>query len=388
MFYNEPVWVYVVVTLALTHITIASVTIFLHRHQAHRALELHPASSHFFRFWLWLTTGIVTREWVSIHRKHHARVESADDPHSPQQYGIRKVLLQGAELYRAEAANAETLRHFGHETPDDWLERNLYSRHSYAGIVLMLLIDVLLLGAAGITVWAVQMIWIPLFAAGVINGAGHYWGYRNFEPADASTNLLPIGALIGGEELHNNHHAFASSARFSSKWYEIDLGWVYICILQSFRLARVKKVAPRPVIDYARQGVDIDTLKAVAANRLHVMSHYASDVIRKVYREEKSRADITGARILRRGRRLLVRHRLLLDETSRQRLEAMLAQNQALKVVYDFSQRLQTIWQYKSASQENLIQALQDWCHNAEQTGIEALQEFARTLRAYRLQEA
>jgi len=388
MFHDQPIWVCLAVALGLTHITIASVTIFLHRHQAHRSLELHPISSHFFRFWLWLTTGIVTREWVAIHRKHHAKVESVEDPHSPLQYGIAKVLLEGSELYRVEAANSETLQQYGHETPDDWLERNLYARFSYAGIFLMLLINAFLLGPLGITVWAVQMMWIPLFAAGIINGAGHWWGYRNFEPADASTNILPIGAIIGGEELHNNHHAFASSARFSSKWYEIDLGWAYICALQVFGLARVKKVAPRPVIDYQKQGIDVDTLKAVVTNRLHVMSHYASDVIRKVYKEERARADMAGLKILRHGRKLLVRHHVLLDEKSRQRLETLLAQNHALKVVYEFNQRLQTIWQHKTATQENLIQALQDWCHHAEQTGIEALQEFAKTLRAYRLQEA
>lgn len=388
MLHDLPIWAYIVITLCLTHITIASVTIFLHRHQAHKALDLHPLVSHFFRFWLWLTTGIVTREWVAIHRKHHARVETPEDPHSPQQYGIWKVLLEGAELYRAEARNSETLQRYGHETPNDWLERNVYSAFSYSGIVLMLVVNVLLFGFIGITIWAVQMAWSPIFAAGIINGAGHWWGYRNFEPADASTNILPIGVLIGGEELHNNHHAFASSARFSSKWYEFDLGWAYICLLQAFRLARVRKVAPRPVLDYQNQRIDVDTLKAVAANRLHLMSHYARDVVRRVCRDEKARADLAGKQMSRRVRKLLTRHHTLLDEPSRQRLEAALAENHTLKVVYEFSQRLQSIWHHKTASQEMLIQSLQDWCHHAEQTGIEALQEFARTIKAYRLQEA
>jgi len=388
MFHDLPFWAYIVIALGLTHITIASVTIFLHRHQAHKALDLHPLVSHFFRLWLWLTTGIVTREWVAIHRKHHARVETEEDPHSPQQYGIKKVLLEGAELYRREARNSQTLKQYGHETPDDWLERNVYSAHSYSGIVLMLVVNVLLFGVIGITIWAVQMAWSPVFAAGIINGAGHWWGYRNFEPADASTNIVPIGVLIGGEELHNNHHAFASSARFSSKWYEFDLGWAYICLLQAFGLARVRKVAPRPVLDYRKQQIDLDTLQAVAANRLHLMSQYARDVILKVCREEKVRADLAGKRMLRRGRKLLTRHHMLLDEQSRQRLEDVLAQNQTLKVVYEFSQRLQSIWQQRTASQEALVQSLQEWCQNAEQTGIKALEEFARTIRAYRLQEA
>ena len=387
MLHELPIWAYIVITLCLTHITIASVTIFLHRHQAHKALDLHPLVSHFFRFWLWLTTGIVTREWVAIHRKHHARVETPEDPHSPQQYGIWKVLLEGAELYRAEARNSETLQKYGHETPNDWMERKVYSAFSYSGIVLMLVVNVLLFGFVGITIWAVQMAWSPIFAAGIINGAGHWWGYRNFEPADASTNILPIGVLIGGEELHNNHHAFASSARFSSKWYEFDLGWAYICLLQAFRQARARKDAPSPVLDYQNQRIDVDTLKAVAANRLHVMSHYARDVVRRVCQDEKARADLAGKQMLRRVRKLLTRHHTLLDEPSRQRLEAVLAENHTLKVVYEFSQRLQSIWHQKTASQEMLIQSLQDWCHHAEQTGIEALQEFARTIKAYRLQE-
>lgn len=388
MFHALPVWLYIVITLGLTHITIASVTIYLHRHQAHRALDLHPLCSHFFRFWLWLTTGTVTRQWVAIHRKHHAKVETAEDPHSPQQVGITRVLLEGAELYKREAANLQTLQQYGHDTPDDWLERNMYDSHSYFGIVIMLMIDLLLFGAIGITIWAVQMIWIPVFAAGIINGAGHWWGYRNFEPADASTNILPIGVLIGGEELHNNHHAFASSARFSSAWYEIDVGWYYIRLMQAFRLARVRKVAPRPVLDYKNQTIDLDTVKALASYRMHVMSRYARDVVRHVCRDEKARADKVGRQVLRRGRKFLVRHHLLLDEASRHRLDAVLAESHALKVVYEFSQRLQSIWHMKTASHETLLQSLQDWCHHAEQTGIEALQEFARTIKAYRLHEA
>jgi stearoyl-CoA desaturase (delta-9 desaturase) len=388
MFADLPIWAFIAIALILTHITIISVTVFLHRHQAHKALALHPIISHFFRFWLWLTTGIVTKEWVAIHRKHHAKVETAEDPHSPQQYGIARVLLEGAELYKTEATIEQTLKQYGHETPDDWLERNLYSRFSYSGIVLMLIVNISLFGPLGLTIWAVQMVWIPIFAAGIINGLGHWWGYRNFEPTDASTNIIPVGILIGGEELHNNHHAFASSARFSSKWYEIDMGWVYIRLLQAFGLARVKKVAPKPAYDYEKICIDLDTLRAVATNRLHVMSHYGTDVIKQVYREEKARADVARKQLYHRSRRLLIRHHLLLDDASRQKLEVLLAESQALKVVYEFNQRLQDIWQQKTASQESLIQDLQDWCQRAEQTGIEALQEFARKIRAYRLQEA
>lgn len=387
MFYDMPVWVYIVVGLILTHITIASVTIFLHRAQAHRALVLHPVMSHFFRFWLWLTTGIVTRAWVAIHRKHHARVETPEDPHSPQQYGIRKVLLEGAELYRSEAANQETLEKFGHDTPDDWLERHVYSGRSYSGIVLMLFLDVMLMGPLGLTVWAVQMMWIPICAAGIINGVGHWWGYRNFEPRDASTNILPLGIIIGGEELHNNHHAFASSARFSSRWYEFDIGWFYISVMSRLGLARVKKVAPRPVIDPQHPTIDMETLRAVVNNRLHVMSNYASFVVKQVYREEKRRLANARYRHGRYHSKLLIRHNDLLDEKSRQRLEQLLAESHSLQTVYEFSLRLQSIWQNKTASPESLIQALKEWCVNAEQTGIDALADFAATLRAYRLQQ-
>ena len=232
-------WGYALVTLSLTHMTIASVTIFLHRHQAHRALELHPIASHCFRFWLWLTTGIITKEWVAIHRKHHAKCETIEDPHSPQFYGIGTVLFKGAKLYRIEARNTATLKKYGHGTPDDWLERNLYSKHDTLGIGIMLAIDIFLFGPIGLIMWGVQMVWIPFFAAGVINGVGHYWGYRNFASNDTSTNIVPWGILIGGEELHNNHHAYVTSAKLSNKWWEFDIGWVYIRALEILGLATV-----------------------------------------------------------------------------------------------------------------------------------------------------
>lgn len=246
-------WQLVLVTLVLTHITIVSVTVFLHRSQAHRGLDLHPAIAHFFRLWLWLTTGMVTKEWVAIHRKHHAKCEKEGDPHSPMVYGIEKVMWKGAELYREEAANQETLKRYGHGTPNDWLERNVYSRHPGLGIMLTLIVDVLLFGAAGLTVWAVQMAWIPFWAAGVVNGLGHYIGYRNFSSPDTSTNLFPIGILIGGEELHNNHHAYGTSAKFSSKWYEFDIGWLYIKLMTYLGLAKVRKVAPKLKLEKSTQ---------------------------------------------------------------------------------------------------------------------------------------
>jgi stearoyl-CoA desaturase (delta-9 desaturase) len=382
-------WGGVVLTgLVLTHATIAGVTIYLHRHQAHRALTLHPLVSHFFRFWLWMTTGMVTREWVAVHRKHHAKCETPEDPHSPQVLGIRKVMWEGSELYRREAANRETLEHYGHLTPDDWLERHLYSRFPWLGITLMLLLDIALFGSLGLVLYAVQMVWIPFWAAGVINGVGHWWGYRNFETPDASRNITPLAILIGGEELHANHHAFPASARFSIKWWEFDLGWIWIRLLALLGLARVKKVAPRPVIIDGKLSIDRDTVRAVVANRMHVMANYAREVIRPVLKQERQQAEGSCKRTLRRARALLTRETSLIDEAARQRLDSLLEQFSNLRVVYHYRQQLQSVWARKATSQESLIKALQDWCLQAEATGISSLEAFARRLRGYSLQAA
>jgi len=378
----------VVAGLVLTHVTIASVTIYLHRHQAHRALELHAVVGHFFRFWLWMTTGMVTREWVAIHRKHHAKCETPEDPHSPQVLGIHKVLWQGAELYRQESAKPETLEHYGHLTPDDWLERHVYARFPWLGITLMLVLDLVLFGIPGLVLYAVQMVWIPFWAAGVINGIGHWWGYRNFESPDAARNITPVGIIIGGEELHANHHAFPASARFSSKWWEFDLGWFYIRLLSRMGLARVKKVAPRPLILAGKDIIDMDTVRAVVVNRMHVMANYAREVIRPVLRQERRQCDDSCRRLLRRARSLLIRDASLINERARGRLEQILARFNDLKIVYQYRQQLQSIWARKAISQENLVKALQDWCQQAEATGIAALQDFSRRLRGYSLQPA
>ena len=385
--FELPWWGYLLVTLVFTHITIAAVTIFLHRNQAHRAIELHPVVSHFFRFWIWITTGMITRKWVAIHRKHHAKVETDDDPHSPQVLGIIKVMSEGAELYQREARNVDTLNNYGHETPDDWIERNIYS-HNNCGITLMLIINLVLFGFIGISIWAIQMAWIPFFAAGVINGMGHWRGYRNFESADASTNIIPWGILIGGEELHNNHHAFASSAKFSSKWWEFDLGWCYIKTLNVIGLAKIKKVAPELILDFDKPEIDLDTVSAVITNRLHIMSRYAKLVVGRVYRDEKAKANMASKKLLRRGRRLIMRAETCMDAASRHYLDELFYHNKTMEVVYEYKQRLQLIWTEKSASQESLLHALQEWCQQAEASGIEALQEFAISMRAYTLKTA
>ena len=383
-----PWWGYVLVTLGLTHITIAGVTIFLHRHQAHRALDLHPLVSHFFRLWLWLTTGMVTKAWTAIHRKHHARCETEEDPHSPQILGLPKVLWEGAELYRQEAKNPETLEHYGKGTPDDWIERALYTPYSQFGIVMMLIIDALLFGPIGITMWAVQMIWIPFFAAGIINGVGHYWGYRNYESADAATNIVPWGILIGGEELHNNHHAFPGSAKLSSKPWEFDIGWLYIRSMQIIGLAKIKKVAPEPLINPAKQAVDMETVRAILVNRFHVLSHYARDVVGPVMREELHKADESCRRLLRRARRPLIRGEAVMDANAKGRVEAALNYSQTLATVYEYKKRLQELWQTRFNSQDSLLRHLQEWCKQAEATGIKVLQDFSHSLKGYTLQAA
>lgn len=376
---NLPAWQVVLITLVMTHITIAAVTIFLHRAQAHRALDLHPIPAHFFRFWLWLTTGMVTREWVAVHRKHHARCETADDPHSPQVRGLRKVFWQGAELYSAAASDRSIVQRFGAGTPDDWIERTVYSRLTWQGCALMLIIDVALFGVYGITAWAVQMLWIPITAAGIINGVGHFWGYRNFETPDASTNVSPWGILIGGEELHNNHHAFPSSARLSMRWWEFDIGWLYIRLLSLLGLARVKKLPPQATVVEGKQVVDMDTLKALLIARMHVIRRYSKEVLQPVTRDELCRSEPHCRRVARRARKLLGREHL--DETARKNLEQILASSQQLKVVYQFREQLRQIWERNAPSQEALLKSLQDWCQRAEATGIQALEGFSRNLR-------
>jgi stearoyl-CoA desaturase (delta-9 desaturase) len=376
-------WGYIIAALLLTHITIASVTIFLHRHQAHRALELHPMVSHFFRFWIWLTTATNTKEWVAVHRKHHAKCETREDPHSPQVLGLNKVLWQGAFLYHREAKDTNSLKTYGKGTPEDWVERVLYTRFNVLGVVLMLVIDIVLFGLAGILIWVTQMVWIPFWAAGVINGIGHDWGYRNHECPDASTNIIPWGVVVGGEELHNNHHAYSTSAKFSSKWWELDMGWMYICLLERIGLARVKKVAPKLVIGPTKPMVDMETLRAVLTHRFLVTSRYGKEVLAPVLREALHEANPAGRRLLKRARKLLVRDESLLDEVSRSVLETVLRGSQSLKTVYSHKQRLQEIWKGSNLGHESLLHALQEWCRQAEAAGIEVLRDFAFRLRGY-----
>lgn len=382
-FLHLPWWGVLVATLILTQITIVCVTVFLHRCQSHRALDLHPIASHFFRFWLWMTTGMETKQWVAIHRKHHSKVETAEDPHSPQVKGLATVLWQGTELYRKESRNQETLERYGQGTPDDWMERNVYTAHSALGIMLMLIINVALFGVIGLTVWAIQMAWIPFFAAGVVNGIAHYWGYRNYECQDASRNIFPIAFFIGGEELHNNHHTYGTSAKFSVKWWEVDIGWGIIRLMQFFGLAKPKRIPPKANLVPGKNAIDVETIKAIVTNRFHLMAQYSKNVIAPVLREERRRAGNAGRTVLTRVRTLLVRETSLVKGANQERLAHILEKHPMLKTVYQYRLKLQNIWVRSTASQKELVEALQEWCRQAEASGIEVLREFVKHLKSY-----
>ena len=380
-------WQVLLFTLVVTHITIAGVTIFLHRAQAHRALELHAIPSHFFRLWLWLTTGMVTKEFVAIHRKHHAKCETEEDPHSPQTRGIKALLLTGVELYRAESKNAETMVKYGKGTPDDWIERNLYTRYSWQGVGVMLLLNLMMFGAIGVTVWAVQMLWIPVMATGIINGIGHWWGYRNFEAPDASRNITPWGLIIGGEELHNNHHTYPTSARFSVKPYEFDIGWVYIRGMEMVGLAKVRTTPPSLKLGAVKPVADDKTLEAIIANRYEVMAKYARN-LRHASREEAERLKADGSASAARlanmelAKRWLHRDEDKIPHNVKAQVAAAVAHSPGLAMLVAMREELRLLWTRTNVSAEQLVADLQAWCKKAEESGIAVLQEFALKLRS------
>ena len=382
---NLSFWGYVIATIILTQATIASVTIYLHRHQTHRALDLHPVISHIFRFWLWFTTGMVTSEWVAIHRKHHATTDVEGDPHSPKVVGIKKVFWEGAELYRAARKDREMIDKYSHGTPDDWIERKIYAPHCTRGLILLFFVDIFLFGVPGITIFAIQMLWIPLWAAGVVNGIGHYWGYRNFECPDTATNVSPWGFWIGGEELHNNHHTFASSAKFSVKWWEFDLGWMYICILSYLGLAKVKKLPPKLMKIDEKLHVDLDTVKAVVGNRFQIMANYYKAVVVPMLQQVKREHVISeeDKKLVQRANVLLKRDQCLLSPKSTSHLQELLARYEQLRVVYDYRESLQYVWQKTAGSQKELVDSLQAWCRQAEESGLDSLRQFAQQLKTY-----
>lgn len=378
----------VLATLIMTQLTIMSVTLYLHRHSAHNALDLHPVLKHWFRLWLWLSTGQNTKEWTAIHRKHHAKCETVDDPHSPVTKGLKTVLWTGAELYRKEAENQETLDRYGQRTPNDWIERKLYTPHKLKGIILMAIIDLMLFGVAGITIWAIQMIWIPLFAAGVINGIGHYWGYRNFECKDAATNIVPWGVFIGGEELHNNHHTYPNSAKLSVKPWEFDIGWFWIRLFSMFGLAKARSTAPIAQKTAVKSELDADSIRAIVHNRFHVLSEYHKHVMIPVIKEQKALMAKHEKALFHKAKSLLTREPKLTSNTDHARIDAMLEHNQVIKQIYQKSQELQEIWKRHPGSRiPEKVQALMEWCKQAEQSGIAYLEEFSVQLKRYSLAE-
>ena len=382
--WNLSGWQVLVYTLVTTHITIAAVTIFLHRHQAHRSLDLHWLPSHFFRFWLWIGTGMQTKAWAAIHRKHHAKCETPEDPHSPQTRGLKTVFWQGAELYRAEANNAETLAKYGHGTPDDWIERNLYTRLPWQGVALMLIVNLVLFGALGLTVWAVQMLWIPVTAAGIINGVGHFWGYRNFEAADASTNISPWGIIIGGEELHNNHHTYPTSAKLSVKSYEFDIGWLYIRILETLGLAKVKKTPPKLAFGDVQAQADVNTLEALIANRYEVMAGYARQLREACRQELQGLPQRPAEAVSQAARRWMHRDLEKVPAAMRAQLETARAALPTADTMVRMREELRQLWLSTNRSREQLAVDLQAWCRRAEDSGIAALRDFSVRLRAAR----
>ena len=380
---HASVWSMVIYTLVTVHVTIVTVSVYLHRHSAHRAVELHPALQHFFRFWLWIATGMTTKAWTAIHRKHHVVTETEEDPHSPQIYGLKKVLLEGAELYRIESAKTETLERFGKGTPDDWLERHVYTPHASHGIALLAIVDILLFGAAGLTIWAVQMIWIPFFAAGVINGIGHYWGYRNFECPDAATNIFPWGILIGGEELHNNHHTYPNSAKFSVKPWEFDIGWVWIRLFQMLGLAKPLSTGPVVARVEGKESIDLDTVWAVLNDRFRVMAQYAERVVAPLVEQERGHVGAAAQKLMRRAKALLTREETLVDERGRADITTLVRESAVLKLIYEKRLELQRVWARRGGDSAVLLAEFKRWCQEAEASGIQVLKDFAAELRSY-----
>ena len=380
-------WQVLLATLVMTHVTIVGVTIYLHRSQAHRAVDLHPLVSHFLRFWLWLTTGMVTKEFVAVHRKHHAKCETEEDPHSPQTRGIKALLLTGVELYRAESKIPETISKYGLGTPDDWIERNLYTRFSWQGVGVMLVLNLLMFGAIGLTVWAVQMLWIPVMATGIINGIGHWWGYRNFEAPDASTNVSPWGIVIGGEELHNNHHTYPTSAKFSVKPYEFDIGWMYIRGMEMLGLAKARKTPPKLELGAIKPVADGKTLEAIIANRYEVMAKYATEM-RHAVAGELDRLKAQGAensarwKDMRLAKAWLHRDDDKIPQGIKPRLANALGDSPKLAKLVAMREELRLLWTRTNVSAEQLVVDLQVWCRKAEESGIAALQDFSIKLRA------
>ena len=375
-----PLWGYALVTFLTIQTMFLGVTLYLHRDQSHGGLILHPALRHVFRFWLWFSSGAVTKQWVAVHRRHHALADRQGDPHSPVVFGLRRVVFEGYELYRDASRDPETLRNYGRGTPEDWIERHVYSRHPYLGLVLFSAAHLLLFGVPAIMMLAVHLAAQPFFAGGIINGLGHAVGYRSFEMPTTATNLVPWALLLGGEELHNNHHAFPRSARFSVQRWEIDIGWLWIRLFSALGLAKARWIAPRPHFERRRRDLDADTVNALFVNRMHVLRDYARRVVLPVCRE-LARREGRGVPVI--APKLLIRHPALLAEEARRKLRELLERYEVLRRVIEYRDSLQQLWNGTSANQARAVAQLREWCRRAEASGIRALREFALALPAY-----
>ena len=379
-------WVgYLVYTLVVTHISIVAITLYLHRGVCHSAIEIKPILSHFFRFWLWLTTSMRTADWVAVHRKHHAKCETIDDPHSPAYYGIDTVLLRGADLYHEEKNNPETLEKYSQNCPTDWVEENIYTGKNNIGILLLFIFNIIMFGVVGIIIWAVQMAWTPIFAAGGINGAGHYWGYRNYDTSDDSTNMGPLGLIIGGEELHNNHHAFPTAAKFSLKPWEFDIGWMYIQIFSFLGQVKVKRLAPKTVVDNPSEVLDPETGYALLKSKLTVITNYTKTVLAPLMKHESRNATAELKRLLNKSQSSLVRepHRITNQENNS--LDIIFDKCYKLKIAYDLKNKLFNILHSRNLQHDKFIDTINEWCEEAKSAGIESLVDFSVSLRGYKV---
>ena len=382
----EFTWIgYVIYTLIVTHITIVAITLYLHRGVCHSAIEIKPALGHFFRFWLWLTTSMRTADWVAIHRKHHAKVETIDDPHSPAYHGIKTVLLCGADLYHDEKNNPETIAKYSQNCPNDWVEEHVYTGRNNLGILFLFIGNILLFGVVGIIIWSIQMAWTPIFAAGGINGAGHYWGYRNYDTSDDSTNMSPVGVLIGGEELHNNHHAFPTAAKFSLKPWEFDIGWLYIKIFSAIGQINVKRLAPKTVVNMPAEILDSETGYALLRSKLTVITNYTKNVLSPLMKQESREASSDFKNLLKRSKPSMVRepHRISNKETLT--LDEIFKKSSTLKTAYHLKNKLFDILHSRNLKHESFIETINAWREEAQNEGIECLVDFSNSLKGYKV---
>lgn len=379
-------WVeYLIYTLVVTQITIMCITLYLHRGVCHSAIEIKPVLAHFFRFWLWLTTSMKTADWVAIHRKHHAKVETIDDPHSPAVYGINTVLFRGADLYAEEKANPETIEKYSQNCPTDWIEKKIYSGKSNLGILLLFIFNIILFGVVGIIIWAIQMMWTPIFAAGGINGAGHYYGYRNFDTSDDSTNIMPLAFVIGGEELHNNHHAFPTAAKFSYKPWEFDIGWFYIKIFSILKLVKVKRLAPKTIIEKTNKELDSDTSYALIRSKITVITNYTKKVIKPVLKRESKNANNELKKLIKKSKVSFIKQPDRISNQSIIDLQKIFNESKTLSIVYELKNKLYSILNERNMRGEKLSQTINEWCLEAKSNGIDCLDEFCESLKGYKV---